>query len=678
MSLRSRLLAATVAGVALASLSGAPSMAVSADGHLPANKFVKQAGDQFRLDGRPFSFGGTNNYYLMYSSHLMTDAVLDKAAANGLNVVRTWGWFERGLVTDTTSDGADKGVYFQYFDPTINGPAFNDGADGLQMLDYVVAKAKQDGIRLVLPLTGNWSAFGGMDMYTKWRQLQTGSAAGLTHSSFYTDPVIQGWYKNWINHLLNHTNALTGLKYKDDPTIMAWELANEPRCVGSGAYPKDPACNVDTLMGWVKSASRYVKSIDREHLVGTGSEGFMCLDKTLVDWTRNCNEGVNEPAFAALPTIDYLSFHLYPDSWGKDRGWSNQFILDELAAGARIHKPVVMGEYGWTNQATRNAVYQQWLDIFASHGGDGALYWILSDVQNDGTLYPDYDGFTVYCPSPVCLTISNYATRARTGQRSFPPVADVDTAKTEFDTPVTFDVTGNDIAYDSSIVTSTIDLDPATAGQQTTLAVTGGTFSAASDGTVTFTPTAGFVGHALATYTVRDSQGRTSNAAGINVTVKPSPTAPLPLFTFETGTEGWGVADANSTGTVSSSTVNVSQGARSLRIQSAGGYWFGAQFNAPINLTGRTTIRYDITATTGTNMHLVLKTGPSWEWCEMSAPGYATTPYVGDADMGAGGAVTIDLTTLTGTCAANIGEVHALYISVNGGSDTYVDNFRAY
>lgn len=41
----------------------------------------------------------------------------------------------------------------------------------------------------------------------------------------------------------------------------------------------------------------------------------------------------------------------------------------------------------------------------------GALFWILSGKQDDGTLYPDYDGFTVYCPSPVCTTIANFGTR---------------------------------------------------------------------------------------------------------------------------------------------------------------------------------------------------------------------------------------------------------------------------
>lgn len=30
--------------------------------------------------------------------------------------------------------------------------------------------------------------------------------------------------------LLTRKNHLTGVEYRDDPTILAWELMNEPRC----------------------------------------------------------------------------------------------------------------------------------------------------------------------------------------------------------------------------------------------------------------------------------------------------------------------------------------------------------------------------------------------------------------------------------------------------------------
>src|SRR5262245_36376691 len=77
----------------------------------------------------------------------------------------------------------------------------------------------------------------------------------------------------------------------------------------------------------------------------------------------------------------------------------------------------------------------------------------------------------------------------------FPPVADVDTAITEFNTPVTLNPPANDIAYgNAEVVPASLDLDPFTADQQTTLALAGGTFEAHPDGTVLFTPADGFSG----------------------------------------------------------------------------------------------------------------------------------------------------------------------------------------
>lgn len=63
---------------------------------------------------------------------------------------------------------------------------------------------------MVSPLVNNWRDFGGMDQYVKWRGGSFATLAGETrplyHDDFYTDPVIKGWYKAWISHLLNRVN----------------------------------------------------------------------------------------------------------------------------------------------------------------------------------------------------------------------------------------------------------------------------------------------------------------------------------------------------------------------------------------------------------------------------------------------------------------------------------------
>jgi mannan endo-1,4-beta-mannosidase len=169
---------------------------------------------------------------------------------------------------------------------------------------------------------------------------------------------------------------------------------------------------------------------------GAGSEGFFADRPGGEDWTRNGVDGVDTVRLAALPSIDVMSYHLYPDGWGKTPAWGTQWILDHAAAARRLHKPVMLGEFGLKDKATRNPWYQKWTDAVLASGTTGALYWILSDRLDDGSLYGDFDGFTVYCPSPVCTTIGDFSQRMRGRRFTFPPVADDDTATVEFGLPL--------------------------------------------------------------------------------------------------------------------------------------------------------------------------------------------------------------------------------------------------
>ncbi|MFC3832162.1 MULTISPECIES: beta strand repeat-containing protein [Deinococcus] len=98
------------------------------------------------------------------------------------------------------------------------------------------------------------------------------------------------------------------------------------------------------------------------------------------------------------------------------------------------------------------------------------------------------------------------------------PTANPDTTGTNPLTPVTFNVTGNDTGPADP---ATVDLDPATAGQQTTFTDPGkGSYTVDASGNVTFTPAPGFVlGSSTISYTVKDLAGLTSTAATITVSV---------------------------------------------------------------------------------------------------------------------------------------------------------------
>ena len=102
-----------------------------------------------------------------------------------------------------------------------------------------------------------------------------------------------------------------------------------------------------------------------------------------------------------------------------------------------------------------------------------------------------------------------------------PPHATDDEANTIEDSPVTFNAVINDTDADGTIATSTVDLDPSTAGLQTSYIVTGkGAFTVSATGDVTFTPLLHFVGIAVIQYVVNDNSGLLSNTANITVNVK--------------------------------------------------------------------------------------------------------------------------------------------------------------
>jgi mannan endo-1,4-beta-mannosidase len=141
------------------------------------------------------------------STSLITQAFSEIAQA-GTTCLRTWGF------NDVTSAG---GTYYQLWQ---NGtPTVNTGSDGLGKFDTVIAEAKKAGIRLIVALTNNWGDYGGMDMYIS--QILGG---GQAHSNFYTNSNIKNAYKNYVKTFVS--------RYVNEPTIMAWELANEPRCNG--------------------------------------------------------------------------------------------------------------------------------------------------------------------------------------------------------------------------------------------------------------------------------------------------------------------------------------------------------------------------------------------------------------------------------------------------------------
>jgi mannan endo-1,4-beta-mannosidase len=370
----------------------------------------------FEVDGQPFCFVGGNNYYLSYKPKPMVDDVLTSAQAMGVRVMRIWGFIDRGSLDKSvpavdTDDGVKDGFYFQYWDPQAKRPAYNDGANGLVGLDYALAKAAELNIKIVVVLTNNWKDFGGMDQYLAWY-------GHKAHHEFYTQPDVKQAYKDWAAHLITRTNTVTGKVYRDDPTIFAWELSNEARCKGSGAAGQ--GWTNSTIVDWAGEMSRYIKSIDPNHMVAVGDEGF--LNGGGEHWTYKANDGVDHAALTALPGIDYGTFHMYPEDWGTGFKWADGWIKAHERVARDLGKPTVLEEYGVKVKRdeqgvviggldTRLPLYARWNDLLLKGGANASMFWMLAGIETQGGVYKDYDHYNVYRGDETANLLSAYAKR---------------------------------------------------------------------------------------------------------------------------------------------------------------------------------------------------------------------------------------------------------------------------
>ena len=209
------------------------------------------------------------------------------------------------------------------------------------LLGELCADAEAEGVRLILPLENHWPDFGGAP-----RRLEELGIAGPVEE-FYRHPEARRAYRDRAAGIV--------LQHRESPAILAWELANEPRC------------ERDLLVDWAREMSAHVKSLDPHHLLAVG------------------DEGQETDALLEIEDIDFGTYHWYPDSWGMRPRDGARWIERHVEAGRRAGKPVVLEEYGLRDATARERWYPEW--IRAAEEGGGSLVWML------GSRNPEVAGF---------------------------------------------------------------------------------------------------------------------------------------------------------------------------------------------------------------------------------------------------------------------------------------------
>jgi len=140
----------------------------------------------------------------------------------------------------------------------VLGPKqFNEEA--FQTLDQILAIANEVGVRLIIPFVDNWRWMGGRAEYAAFRN-KSANEFGTTKRSRLI-------LKKPSSLSSSVSTRSTGIAYRDDKAILAWETGNELQC------PDD----------WTREMIAYIKELDTNHLVIDGYHTSVLRDESLAN-----------------------------------------------------------------------------------------------------------------------------------------------------------------------------------------------------------------------------------------------------------------------------------------------------------------------------------------------------------------------------------------------------------
>jgi mannan endo-1,4-beta-mannosidase len=297
--------------------------------------FVQRAGTQLVWNGRPYRFTGLNVYNANSGGRCGRDldlgASLDAWGA-GKEVVRAW--FFQNLAT-------------------------TNGVRNWSAFDRTLAAARSRGYRVIATLANQWASC----------EQGYGYKTDQWYGGGYKTKDPQGVvsYRDWVAEVV--------ARYKDDPTILMWQLMNEAEVKTSAtAGCTDSARGSALLKAFAADVSGLIKSIDRNHLVNLGTMGGGTCG-TQSDQYRDVY---------SVPTLDLCELHDYGGTspLPGDRWNGMQANIDRCRA---LNKPLFVGEIGirLAEQAggstqTRASYFDAKLSAEFGAGVVGALVWAWS------------------------------------------------------------------------------------------------------------------------------------------------------------------------------------------------------------------------------------------------------------------------------------------------------------
>jgi len=315
--------------------------------------FVSVRDGRFELAGRPYGFVGTNMWYGCYLSDTELPGgrarlvrELDQLQSVGVTNIRLLAGSESSPLVGAISRG-------------ITRTPQDWDEDLLCGLDFCLAEMAKRDMRAVLFLSNYWQWSGGFAQYVRWAtgesipdpdlpKVAAGDWGAFMQFSarLYTTPAANELYREFVTLLINRRNTVNGRLYREDPAIMTWELANEPR---PGPDTAETRRNLPAFYDWVDETARHIHELAPRQLVCTGSEGtWGCLE----------DDDIFVKAHSS-PAIHYVNVHMWLKNWGwlKDPMLSPEYEVAADRAKAhvehhtvlathRLRKPLTLEEFG--------------------------------------------------------------------------------------------------------------------------------------------------------------------------------------------------------------------------------------------------------------------------------------------------------------------------------------------
>ncbi len=313
-----------------------------------ADSFVTVRNGQLIRQGKPYRFIGMNYWY---------GSLLGMEQGDRARLQRELDFLQQQGITNLRAmvgvEGISRNASHLKFPLQPRQGEYDDAV--LDGLDYFLSEAGKRHITVVLFLSNNWEWTGGFAQYLVWNgkgAYPYPSEAGWSSfinfvGNFYSCDACKEAFDRHCKFIIGRTNRYTHKPYAEDPTIMAWELANEPR--------PDGVQNKAAYVQWIGETARYIKSLDRKHLLTTGTEGAMGTEEDIELWK----------SIHAFREVDYTTIHIWAKNWSWidfsdfdrtfaiTRGKMKKYLNDHALVAAALNKPMVVEEIGFPRDGHR-------------------------------------------------------------------------------------------------------------------------------------------------------------------------------------------------------------------------------------------------------------------------------------------------------------------------------------